>query len=75
MSNFTSKICLIVILIYVNAFWIYDFVNSNWIQSGVYLWIPIIYIVFEASIFLIYHYATKEYFSKKWQKQDKNQII
>ncbi|MFX0043222.1 MAG: hypothetical protein ACFE8L_09940 [Candidatus Hodarchaeota archaeon] len=75
MSNFTSKICLIVILIYVNAFWIYDFVNSMWIQSGGNLWIPIIFIVAEVFIFVIYHYATKEYINKKWQKQDKNQII
>ena len=70
MSKFTNRICLIAILIYVNAFWIYEFVNS--IQTGVYLWIPIIFIVAEVSIFLIYHYITKENFSKKWEKQDKS---
>ncbi|MFX1502819.1 MAG: hypothetical protein ACFFDH_17800 [Promethearchaeota archaeon] len=72
MSKTTNWICLIVILIYTNAFWIVDMVNS--FRSGINLWIPIIFIMVQISLLLIYHYATKDYLSKKLEKQDKNPI-
>ncbi|MFX1364773.1 MAG: hypothetical protein ACFFCE_17610 [Promethearchaeota archaeon] len=73
MSKPTKWIYLIVILIYTNTFWIFDTVNSY--RSGINLWIPIIFIVAQISIFLIYHYATKDYFSKKLEKQNKNPLL
>ncbi len=67
MSKITKWICLIVILIYFNAFWIVDMVNS--FGSGIIPWSSIIFIVIQIPLLLIYHYGTKDYFTKKWEKK------